>query len=44
MTAIPAEGYVFSHWEGLPADSKEKTVTLNPAGNLTVKAVFKAAE
>lgn len=41
VTAIPATGYVFDHWEGVTGNSD--TVTFTHTGNISITAVFKPA-
>lgn len=39
LTAVPDEGWVFSHWTGT-TESKESKVSLNPADTISVSPVF----
>ncbi|TVR16458.1 MAG: T9SS C-terminal target domain-containing protein, partial [Balneolaceae bacterium] len=39
ITAIPSEGYVFSHWSG-SLDSTEPSITVNPDADLQLTAHF----
>ncbi len=39
LTAVPAEGWRFLRWEG-SVESTEETITLTPAADLTLTAVF----
>lgn len=41
VTAVPAEGYVFSHWEGLDdGDEREESMEIVLSGDLSIRAVF----
>jgi hypothetical protein len=39
IEAVPKEGYVFSHWEGITGQSSE-ALTLSMTADLTIQAVF----
>ncbi len=39
VTAVPADGYVFDHWEGVTGDTN--TVTFTHTGEKSITAVFK---
>lgn len=40
ITAIPAEGYVFSHWLGTVEAEQEAQITISPEASIYAKAVF----
>lgn len=43
VKAIPKEGYVFDHWEGITGvDQSSDTITVTLAGDINVTAVFKS--
>jgi hypothetical protein len=43
VTAVPADGYQFSHWKGLDESSEDQfspQITINPYSDVLLRAVF----